>query len=108
MQAKSWRFGVTMFLSVGVAGYALWAYGSGAKLQAVEIERTVESGFFAMTDDEYTAALEYARAEVRKANPKMSDSDVEAEAVQRTDEAKRRHETSFTRRASSTYELKRP
>ena len=78
------------------------------KLQAVETERTVESGFFAMTDDEYAAALESARSEVRKANPKMSESDIEAEAVKKADEAKRRHEQSFTRRASSTYQIKSP
>src|SRR5687767_1351719 len=29
MRAKSWRCGVTVFLCVGVAAYALWAYGSG-------------------------------------------------------------------------------
>ena len=79
-----------------------------AKLQAVETERTVESGFFAMTDEEYAVALESARAEVRKSNPKMPESDVESEAVKRADEAKRRHEQTFTRRASSTYEIKRP
>ena len=79
-----------------------------AKLQAVETERTVESGFFAMTDEEYATALESARVEIRKANPKMSEGEVESEAIRRADEAKRRHEQSFTRRASSTFELKRP
>lgn len=79
-----------------------------AKLQAVETERTVEAGFFPMSDEEYAAALDSARAEIRKANPKMSDGDVESEATKRADEAKRRHEATFTRRASSTYELKRP
>jgi hypothetical protein len=79
-----------------------------AKLQAVETERTVESRFLAMTEEEYAAALDSARSEVRRSNPKMSEGDVEAEAVKRADEAKRSHEQSFTRRASSTYELKRP
>jgi hypothetical protein len=79
-----------------------------AKLQAVETERTVEAGFFAMTDDEYASALESARSEIRKANPKMPEDEVESEAIKKADEAKRRHELSFTRRASSTYELKRP
>jgi uncharacterized membrane protein len=31
MRALSWRFGVLTFLGVGVAGYALWAYGSGVQ-----------------------------------------------------------------------------
>ncbi len=78
------------------------------KLQAIETERTVESGYFAMTDEEYATALESARSEVRKSNPKLPESEVESEAVKKADEAKRRHEQSFTRRASSTYELKRP
>jgi hypothetical protein len=29
MRATSWRFGLTVFLCIGVAGYALWAYGGG-------------------------------------------------------------------------------
>ncbi|MBL9211893.1 MAG: hypothetical protein JNL92_15585, partial [Opitutaceae bacterium] len=31
MRAKSWRFGLMAFLCVGVAGYALWAYGGGVQ-----------------------------------------------------------------------------
>jgi uncharacterized membrane protein len=31
MRAKSWSFGLTTFLCVGVAGYAVWAYGSGVQ-----------------------------------------------------------------------------
>jgi uncharacterized membrane protein len=31
MQARSWRFGLTTFLCIGVAGYALWAYGGGVQ-----------------------------------------------------------------------------
>lgn len=31
MQLKSWSFAVTMFFSLGVAGYALWAYGGGVQ-----------------------------------------------------------------------------
>jgi hypothetical protein len=31
MRAKSWRFGLIVFWSVGVAGYAIWAYGSGVQ-----------------------------------------------------------------------------
>lgn len=74
----------------------------------VETGRTSESGYFAMTDDEYATALESARAEVRKANPKMSDRDVETEATKRADEARRKHENTFTQRAGVTYELKKP
>lgn len=75
---------------------------------AVETERTSESGYFAMPDEEYAAALDTARSEVRKANPTMSDRDVEAEATKRADEAKRRHESTFSHRASVKYELKKP
>jgi hypothetical protein len=31
MRAKSWRFGLTAFLCVGVAGYAIWAYSGGVQ-----------------------------------------------------------------------------
>lgn len=31
MRARSWQFGVTTFLCVGVAGYAIWAYGGGVQ-----------------------------------------------------------------------------
>ncbi len=31
MKLKSWSFAGTIFLSAGVAGYALWAYGSGVQ-----------------------------------------------------------------------------
>jgi hypothetical protein len=31
MQLKFWPFGITLLLSVGVAGYALWAYGGGVQ-----------------------------------------------------------------------------
>ena len=78
------------------------------KARFVETERKVEAGFLAMTDEEYSKAVESARSEVRKANPKMSETEVETEAVRRADEVKWRHEHSYTQRSSSTYELKRP
>lgn len=31
MRAKSWRFGLTAFFCVGIAGYAIWAYGGGVQ-----------------------------------------------------------------------------
>jgi hypothetical protein len=31
MRAKSWGFGLTVFFCVGVAGYAVWAYGAGVQ-----------------------------------------------------------------------------
>lgn len=31
MRAKSWSFGVTAVLAIGVSGYALWAYGGGVQ-----------------------------------------------------------------------------
>lgn len=80
----------------------------GSKLRLVETERTTSSGFAKMTDEEYAAALETAREEISKANPKLSDRDVEAAAVKQADEAKRRAELTYTQSASSTYEVKRP
>ncbi len=77
------------------------------KTRLVETSRTVEHGFLPMSEADYTAALETARAEIRKANPKMSDSDVETEAVKRADAAKWSAEHSHTSRASSTFELKK-
>jgi hypothetical protein len=61
-----------------------------------------------MSDDDYAAELDNARAEVKKSNPKMSDNDVEAEATRRADQAKRRYELGVQHNASSTYELKKP
>lgn len=79
-----------------------------SKLRLVETERTTSEGFGKMTDEEYAAALDSARDEVRKAHPKLSDADVEAAAVKQADEARRAVERTFTRSASSTFELKRP
>jgi hypothetical protein len=31
MKLRSWSFATTLFLSVGVAGYAVWAYGGGTQ-----------------------------------------------------------------------------
>jgi hypothetical protein len=75
---------------------------------AVTTTYSTESGFFPMTDDEYAAALESARAEVRKANPDLSASDVESEAVKRADEAKRQQDMAFTGRAKATVEIVLP
>ncbi len=38
MHTSSWRFRLTVFLCVGVAGYALWAYGSGVQRAPVHPE----------------------------------------------------------------------
>ena len=38
MHPSSWLFRVTVFLCVGVAGYALWAYGSGVQRVPVHPE----------------------------------------------------------------------
>lgn len=38
MRAKSWRFGTTVVLCTGVAGYALWAYGGGVQRVPVHPE----------------------------------------------------------------------
>lgn len=74
----------------------------------VETERKVEQGSPTMSDTDYAAALDSARDEVRKANPKMSDSDVENEATKRADKAKRQYESSLSTSASSSYEWKKP
>lgn len=74
----------------------------------VESERTAEAGYFAMTEDEYATALDTARAEIKKANPKMSDRDVETEASKRADEARRKHENTYQQRVGVSYEFKRP
>jgi hypothetical protein len=78
------------------------------KGRLVETERKVEQGFLPMSDVDYSAALASARDEVRKANPKMSEGEVEAEAITRADQAKWRYEHSPSTRASSTYEWKTP
>jgi hypothetical protein len=57
-----------------------------------------------MPDGDYAAALASAADEVRKANPKLSDSEVETEAVKRADEAKRKYENSY--RTTTTTSVK--
>jgi hypothetical protein len=78
------------------------------KPRLVETDRKVEQGFFPMSDADYAAALASARDEVRKANPKMSESAVETEAIKRADDAKRSYEHSHSSTATSTYEWKKP
>jgi len=79
-----------------------------SKARLVETGRTQEQGFRQMSDEDYAAALESAREDVRKASPKISDGDLEKEAVKRADEAKRKYELSVSSSASSTYEWKKP
>lgn len=78
------------------------------KARLVETARTREEGFRPMSDADYAAALETARAEIKKANPKIADADLEKEATLRADTARRQYEQAFTRSASSTYEWKKP
>jgi hypothetical protein len=78
------------------------------KPRLVETETHTDTGFAKMSDDDYAAELDQARAEVKKANPKMSDGDVETEAAKRADQAKRRYELGVQHNAGSTYELKKP
>jgi hypothetical protein len=78
------------------------------KPRLVETESHTETGFAKMSDDDYAAELDKARAEIKKTNPKMSDGDVEAEATKRADQAKRRYELGVQNSAGSTYELKKP
>ncbi len=74
----------------------------------VETARSQEQGFRTMSDDDYAAALDAARADLRKANPKISDGDLEQQAAQRADHAKWQYEHSPYSSASSSYELQRP
>jgi hypothetical protein len=66
----------------------------------------VESGFLPMSEDDYARAKTKAMDEVRKANPKMSESDVESAAVARADQEKREYEQVYRTRASTSYEWK--
>ena len=68
----------------------------------------LEAGYFAMTDEEYAAALSTARDEVKKANPAIKEADLEKEAVRRADAARAKHEHAFSVRGSRTYEWKSP
>jgi hypothetical protein len=74
----------------------------------VTVTDNVESGFFLMSDDDYETALTSATEEIRKANPKMSDSEVEIEAGKRADEARRKYENSYRTRASTSVQWKSP
>lgn len=78
------------------------------KPRLVETDRKVEQGFFAMPDADYATALASARDEVKKANPKYSESAVETEAIKRADDAKRSYEHAHSSTATSTYEWKKP
>lgn len=79
-----------------------------AKPQFVETSRTVESGFRSMSEADYATALDNARDEVRRANPKFDDAAVEREAVRRADRAKWDYEHAYSSSGSSSYELKKP
>jgi hypothetical protein len=79
-----------------------------SKPRLVEMERTVERGYLPMTEEEYKCALDSAREEVRQANPKWSDREIEDEARKRADAAKAKHESSYTLRESVKYEWKKP
>jgi len=78
------------------------------KPRLVETERSQEQGFRKMSDDDYTAALDDARAEIKKAHPKMTDAEVEKLAGKRADEAKSAYERTVFNSASSSYEVKKP
>ena len=74
----------------------------------VETERSTEQGFRTMSDEDYASVLDAARSDIRKANPKLVDRDVEQQATKRADEAKRQYELSVSSSASSSYEWKKP
>jgi len=69
---------------------------------------SVERGYFSMSDEDYAAALASATDEIKKANPKLSDSDVETKARERADDAKRKYENSYTTRASTSVKWTSP
>lgn len=64
------------------------------------VTKSVEQGFFTMSDADYETALNQAREDVRKADPRMSADAVEAEAVKRADKAKREYEHTYQTRSS--------
>lgn len=76
--------------------------------QLVETGRTQELGLQTMSDEDYATVLEAARGDVKKANPKMSDKEVEKAATKKADEAKRQYGHAVSGSASSTYEWKKP
>ena len=78
------------------------------KPRFVETKRVEEEGFLKMSDKDYADALEDAKLAVRKEHPDWSASDVEREATKRSDQARIRYESSYSKRSSSTYELKTP
>lgn len=78
------------------------------KPRLVETERMQDQGFRKMSDEDYTAVLDAARDDARKANPKSSADDLEKEATKRADEAKRQYEHAVSSSASSSYEWKKP
>lgn len=69
--------------------------------RTVETESKTEHGFFPMTEAEYATAFANASNELRKANPKWTEAEIEAEARKRADDAKRRHELTFQTRVSA-------
>ncbi len=68
---------------------------------------SVESGFLPMTDEEYARVLSTASDEIRKANPKMSESDVDSAAHERAEKEKRDYERNYRTRTSTSYEWKK-
>jgi hypothetical protein len=71
------------------------------------ITSTVESGFLPMSEDDYASAKTKAADEIRKANPKMSDSEVDSAAEARAEKEKRLYEQTFRTRSSVSYEWKK-
>jgi hypothetical protein len=74
----------------------------------VETASSTEQGFHPMSDDDYAAILESARADIRKSTPKISVADLEQQATKRADQAKHDYEHAVASRASSSYEWKKP
>lgn len=68
----------------------------------------VESGYFPMSDEDYASALASATNEIRQANPKLSESEVETKARERADEARRKYESAHTTRASTSVKWTSP
>ena len=69
----------------------------------VTVTNEVKQGYLPMSDEDYARALDNARDDVRKANPKMSDSEIEDRARLQADDAKWKYEHSYRTETTTTY-----
>ena len=78
-----------------------------AEKESSTVTQTAESGFWPMTEEDYATAQAKAEDEIRKAYPKMSESEVEKAAVAQADKEKRQYEQTYRTRTSTSQEWKK-